>query len=69
MTDDEPFDEVGAVAQARGGWHYQPATTLGALPSWCLVPGGEVAVSVNVVDGSVVAHLPSADREDEERTA
>ena len=63
MSDDQLFDAVGVALQARGGWHYEPATTPGALPSWCLDPGGEVAVSVNVVDGSVVAYLPSSDRE------
>jgi hypothetical protein len=63
MSDDELFDEVGAAVQARGGWRSAPPPTPGALPSWCLDPGGEVAVSVNVVDGVVVAYLPSADRE------
>jgi len=63
MTDDELFDEVGAAVETRGGWHYEPATTPGAQPSWCLDPGGEVAVAVNVVEGSVVAYLPAQDRE------
>ena len=63
MTDDELFDQVGAAVQVRGGWRYEPATTPGAQPSWCLDPGGEVAVAVNVLEGSVVAYLPAQDRE------
>ena len=63
MTDDDLFEELGAALQARGGWHFEPATTPGALPSWCLDPGGDVAVAVNVIEGKVVAYLPSTDRE------
>jgi hypothetical protein len=63
MSDEELFHRVGSVLEARGGWHYEAATTPGALPSWCLDPGGSVAVSVNVIDGAVVAYLPASDRE------
>jgi len=63
MTDEELFDLVGATVEARGGWHYEPGTTPGSLPSWCLDPGGEVAVAVNVIDGAVVAYLPATDQE------
>jgi hypothetical protein len=63
VTDDELFDQVGAALGTRGGWHYEPATTPGSLPSWCLDPGGTVVVSINVIDGQVVAYLPSEDRE------
>lgn len=63
MTDEDLFDEVGAALLGRRGWHFEPATTPGSLPSWCLDPGGEVTVSVNVIDGRVVAYLPSTDRE------
>ena len=31
--------------------------------SWCLDPGGEPVVSVNVVDGAIVAYLPVQDRD------
>jgi hypothetical protein len=63
VTDDELFDQIGAAVEARGGWHYEPASTPGLEPSWCLDPGGEVVVSVNVVDGKVVVYLPAEDRE------
>jgi len=63
MTDEELFDEMGTALEARGGWHFEPATTPGSLPSWCLDPGGDVAVAVNVIDGKVVAYLPSVDHE------
>jgi len=62
-ADDELFDRVGAALQARGGWRYEPSTTPGGLASWCLDPGGEPVVSVNVVDGSIVAYLPVQDRD------
>jgi len=63
MTDEELFDAVGTALVARGGWHYELATTPGSLPSWCLDPGGDVVVAVNVIGGKVVAYLPSSDRE------
>jgi hypothetical protein len=63
VTDDELFDRVGAAVEPRGGWHYEPTTTPGSVPSWCLDPGGEVMVSVNVIGGKVVAYLPAEDRE------
>jgi hypothetical protein len=63
MTDEELFDEIGTALLARRGWHFEPATTPGSFPSWCLDPGGDVAVAVNVIDGKVVAYLPSSDRE------
>jgi hypothetical protein len=63
VADDELFDQVGVAVGPRGGWHYEPATTPGALPSWCLDPGGTVVVSINVIDGKVVAYLPAEDRE------
>ena len=63
MSDEQLFEQVGAALEARGGWHYEPATTPGSLASWCLDPGGEVAVAVNVIDGVVVAYLPAWDQE------
>jgi len=62
-TDDELFDQVGVVLGTRGGWRYEPSTSPGGPPSWCLDPAGVVVVSVNVVDGAVVAYLPDLDRE------
>jgi len=63
MADGELFDQVGAVLEARGDWHFEPSTTPGGLPSWCLDPGGDVVVSINVIGGIVVAYLPSNDQE------
>jgi hypothetical protein len=57
------FDQVGAVLETQGGWHYEPSTTPGGLPSWCLDPGGVVACSVNVVDGAIVLYFPDEDHE------
>jgi hypothetical protein len=62
-ADDALFDRVGAALAARGGWNYEPASTPGALPSWCLDPGGQVTLSVNVVDGMVTLYLPDEDRD------
>ncbi len=62
-ADDELFDRIGAALRERGGWRYEPSTTPGGLPSWCFDPGGEPVVSVNVVDGAVVAYLPVQDRD------
>jgi hypothetical protein len=62
-ADDVLFEQVGAALQARGDWRYEPSTTPGGLPSWCLDPGGTVVVSVNVIDGAVVAYLPATDRD------
>ncbi len=62
-SDDELFDRVGAALQERGGWHFEPSTSPGGPPSWCLDPGGEPAVSVNVVEGAIVAYLPVPDRD------
>ena len=62
-ADDELFDRVGAALEGRGGWSYEPSTSPGGPPSWCLGPGGEPVVSVNVVDGAIVAYLPVQDRD------
>jgi hypothetical protein len=62
--DNELFDRVGHVlASRRPGWNYEPSTTPGGPPSWCLDPGGEIAVSVTVVDGVIAVYLPGEDRE------
>jgi hypothetical protein len=62
-ADDQLFDAVGAALSARGGWHYEPSTSPGGPPSWCLDPGGEVVVAVTVLDGLVSAYLPATDRD------
>jgi hypothetical protein len=62
-ADDQLFDRVGEALAARGGWHYEPSSSPGGPPSWCLDPGGEIAVSVGVDGGAVVAYLPATDRE------
>jgi len=64
LSDDQVlFDQVGALLQEEGGWHYEPSSTPGGLPSWCLDPGGRVMCSINVVDGAVVLYFPEQDHE------
>jgi hypothetical protein len=62
-SSDDLFDRVGAVLTPRGNWNYEPSPTPGAAPSWCLDPGGEVALAVVVLDGQICAYLPDDDRE------
>ena len=62
--DDELFDRVGEVLTSRHpGWHYEPSTTPGGAPSWCLDPGGHITVSVTVIDGVIAVYLPAEDNE------
>jgi hypothetical protein len=57
------FDQIGRLLQRREGWHFEPSPTPGLSPSWCLDPGGEIALAVNVIDGAVCVYAPSGDRE------
>jgi hypothetical protein len=61
--DDELFDQLGRLLGSRSGWHFEPPTTPGAPPSWCLDPGGEISLAVNVVGGSITVYLPDEDKE------
>jgi hypothetical protein len=62
--DDELFDRVGQVLASHDpGWHYEPSTAPGGAPSWCLDPGGEITVSVTVIDGVIAVYLPAEDKE------
>ena len=64
MSSDEAlFDQVGAELTTRPGWRYEPSTTPGAPPSWCLDPAGQILYSVNVVDGRILLYVPSEDWE------
>jgi hypothetical protein len=63
MSDDELFTTVGQALEGRPGWRYEPSTTPGGLPSWCLDPHGRVTLSVNVIDGQVVVYVPESDRD------
>jgi hypothetical protein len=63
MEDDVLFEQVGRALEARTGWHYEPSTTPGGSPSWCLDPGGQVSLSVNVIDGAVTIYVPEGDRD------
>jgi hypothetical protein len=59
-ADDELFDRVGHVLASRHpGWNFEPSTTPGGSPSWCLDPGGEITVSVTVI----AVYLPGEDKE------
>lgn len=57
------FTQVGRALERRPGWHYEPSPTPGAEPAWCLDPGGEIVLAVNVINGAVCLYVPSHDRE------
>jgi hypothetical protein len=57
------FEQIGQLLTARPDWHYEPSPTPGAEPSWCLDPGGEIVLAVNVIDGAVCVYVPEGDRE------
>jgi hypothetical protein len=61
--DDALFDEVGGVltARPREGWRFEPSTTPGASPSWCLVVEGDIRLSVTVLAGTISVYSPSQD--------
>jgi hypothetical protein len=64
MTSDrELFDEVGLILEGRPDWRYEPSTTPGAAPSWCLVSDGDILLSVTVIDGLHSVYLPNGDKE------
>ncbi len=62
-SDHELFDQLGLVLEPRPAWRYEPSTTPGVQPSWCLVVGGEIRLSATVIDGVHSAYLPDDDRE------
>jgi hypothetical protein len=62
-SDDELFDQVGVALQTRPGWRYEPSTTPGAHPSWCLDVDGQFLLSVTVIDGVHSVYFPNEDRE------
>jgi len=57
------FEQIGRLLERRPGWHFEPSPTPGLQPSWCLDPGGEITLAVNVIDGAVCVYVPSEDRE------
>lgn len=62
-SDDDLFDQVGLALKDRPGWSYEPSTSPGAQPSWCLNAGGEILLSVTVIDGVHSVYLPNGDLE------
>jgi len=60
-TDDELFDHVGRRLQQRPAWRYEPSTTPGVQPSWCLVRQGEILLGVTVIDGVHSVTVPEDD--------
>jgi hypothetical protein len=63
-ADDALFDRVGqALTESHSGWTFEPSTSPGGPPSWCLDPDGEVTVSVTVIDGVISLYLPAEDHE------
>ena len=61
--DDELFHQLGLAFHDRPGWRYEPSTTPGARPSWCLDIRGEIRLSATVIDGVHSVYLPDEDRE------
>ena len=61
--DDDLFEQIGRLLAPRHGWNFEPSPTPGAAPSWCLDPGGEVRLAVNVIEGKVCLYLPDRDQE------
>ncbi len=57
------FDEVGQMVTSRPGWHYEPSTSPGGPPSWCLDPHGEPTLSVTVIDGNITMFLAATGQE------
>ncbi|MGA3148632.1 MAG: hypothetical protein ABSF33_14335 [Acidimicrobiales bacterium] len=62
-SDDDLFDQMGLTLKDRPGWRYEPSTTPGAQPSWCLTGDGEILLSVTVIDGVRSVYLPNEDVE------
>ena len=64
MTQHESlFDRVGAALTARPGWRYEPSTTPGGAPSWCLVDEGEIELSVSVEGDAISIYRPDPEAE------
>ena len=63
MSDDELFTSVGEALQRRPGWHYEPSSTPGGPPAWCLEQAGQIVLSVSVYDGVVIAYVPQTDHD------
>ena len=61
--DDELFERMGALLGGRPHWNYEPSPTPGGAPSWCLDPGGTVAVAASVLEGRVTLYFPEYDHE------
>lgn len=61
--DDELFDRIGDVLGSRPGWIFEPSSTPGLAPSWCLSSGGEIELSVGVDAGNISLYLPNTDQE------
>jgi hypothetical protein len=62
-ADDALWGQVEGLLKGRAGWRYEPSTTPGAPPSWCLGSGVDFTVSVSVEGGSAIVYLVEADRE------
>jgi hypothetical protein len=64
MAQDESlFDRVGAALTAHPGWRYEPSTTPGGAPSWCLVDEGEIELSVSVEGDAISIYRPDPEAE------
>jgi hypothetical protein len=62
-SDDQLFDRLGDALATRGAWIYEPSTSPGGPPSWCLSSDGEIRLSVTVIGGAITVYLAELDRE------
>ncbi len=57
------FDQVGAALQTRGHWIFEPSSTPGVAPTWCLDREGSLVLAVEVDGRAITVYLPDEDKE------
>ena len=57
------FDEVGEALRPRGHWIYEPSSTPGVAPTWCLDHEGKLVLAVEVDGKAITVYIPETDRE------
>ncbi len=57
------FDQVGDVLTPRGHWIYEPSSTPGVAPTWCLDHQGKLVLAVEVDGKAITVYLPETDLE------
>ena len=61
--DNDLFDQIGNLLESRRGWIFEPSSTPGMPPFWCLESGGEIELSVSADSGTISIYLPKQDQE------